>query len=101
MTPIVELVAPRLLPVALMVSAALMTKGYTDVGEGFGAGVIVGLVLAMGLTQILRTLLFGVSPWDVGVFAMVATLLAAVSMGASYLPASRAARLEASSALRH
>jgi putative ABC transport system permease protein len=65
------------------------------------AGVIVGLVLAIGLTQILRTLLFGVSPWDVGVFAVVATLLAAVSMGASYLPASRAARLDASSALRH
>jgi len=47
MTPIVELVAPRLLPVALMVSAALMTKGYTDVGEGFGAGVIVGLAIGL------------------------------------------------------
>jgi putative ABC transport system permease protein len=65
------------------------------------AGVAVGLLLALGLTQVLRTLLFGVSPWDVAVFVVVATLLAMVSLGASYLPASRAARLDASSALRH
>ena len=45
MTPIVELVAPRLLPLALVVAAALITKGYADVGEGFGAGVIVGLAI--------------------------------------------------------
>jgi multisubunit Na+/H+ antiporter MnhB subunit len=47
MTPIVELVAPRLLPLALMVAAALITKGYGDVGEGFGAGVIVGLAIGL------------------------------------------------------
>jgi multisubunit Na+/H+ antiporter MnhB subunit len=46
-TPIVELVAPRLLPLALMVAAALITKGYGDVGEGFGAGVIVGLAIGL------------------------------------------------------
>jgi multisubunit Na+/H+ antiporter MnhB subunit len=47
MTPIVNVVAPRLLPIALMVAAALIAKGYTDVGEGFGAGVIVGLAVGL------------------------------------------------------
>ena len=61
MTPIVELVAPRLLPLALVVAAALITKGYADVGEGFGAGVIVGLAIGLryvtlGPTRADRTL---------------------------------------------
>jgi multicomponent Na+:H+ antiporter subunit B len=47
MTPIVEAIAPRLLPVALVVAAALMVKGYGDVGEGFGAGVIVSLAVGL------------------------------------------------------
>jgi multicomponent Na+:H+ antiporter subunit B len=47
MTPIVRVVAPRLLPVALIVGIALIVKGYTDVGEGFGAGVIVGLAVGL------------------------------------------------------
>jgi multisubunit Na+/H+ antiporter MnhB subunit len=47
MTPIVRIVAPRLLPVAVVVAAALIVKGYTDVGEGFGAGVIVGLAIGL------------------------------------------------------
>ena len=47
MTPIVRVVAPRLLPVALVVAFALIVKGYTDVGEGFGAGVIVGLAVGL------------------------------------------------------
>lgn len=47
MTPVVEVVTPRLLPVALVVAVALIVKGYTDVGEGFGAGVIVGLAIGL------------------------------------------------------
>jgi len=47
MTPIAEVVAPRLLPVATIVAFALMVKGYGDVGEGFGAGVIVALAIAL------------------------------------------------------
>lgn len=47
MTPIVELVAPRLLSPAIVVAVALIVKGYTDVGEGFGAGVIVGLAIGL------------------------------------------------------
>jgi multicomponent Na+:H+ antiporter subunit B len=44
---IVEVVAPRLLGPAVMVAAAIIVKGYTDVGDGFSAGVIVALAIAL------------------------------------------------------
>lgn len=47
MSPIIELIAPRLLGPALMVAAAIIVKGYTDVGDGFSAGVIVALAVAL------------------------------------------------------
>jgi multisubunit Na+/H+ antiporter MnhB subunit len=46
-SPIIEVVAPRLLGPALMVAAAIIVKGYTDVGDGFSAGVIVALAVAL------------------------------------------------------
>ena len=47
MSPILEVVAPRLLGPAVMVAAAIIVKGYTDVGDGFSAGVIVALALGL------------------------------------------------------
>jgi multisubunit Na+/H+ antiporter MnhB subunit len=44
---ILETVAPRLLGPALMVAAALIVRGYADVGDGFSAGVIVALAVAL------------------------------------------------------
>jgi multicomponent Na+:H+ antiporter subunit B len=49
-SPIIDVVAPRLLAPALMLAVALIVKGYTDTGEGFSAGVIVAL--AVGLRYI-------------------------------------------------
>ena len=50
MSPIIEFAAPRLLGPALMLAAAIIVKGYTDVGDGFSAAVIVAL--AVGLRYI-------------------------------------------------
>lgn len=47
MTAIVTALAPRLLGPALMVAAALIVKGYTDVGDGFSAAVVVALAVAL------------------------------------------------------
>ncbi len=47
MSVVVEMIAPRLLGPALMVAAAMIVKGYTDVGDGFSAGVIVALAVAL------------------------------------------------------
>jgi multicomponent Na+:H+ antiporter subunit B len=45
--PIIDIVAPRLLGPAVMVAAAIIVKGYTDVGDGFSAGVIVALAISL------------------------------------------------------
>jgi multisubunit Na+/H+ antiporter MnhB subunit len=45
--PIIEVIATRLLGPAVMVAAAIIVKGYTDVGDGFSAGVIVALAVAL------------------------------------------------------
>lgn len=47
MSPVLEVIAPRLLGPAVMVAAALIVKGYTAVGDGFSAGVIVALAVAL------------------------------------------------------
>lgn len=44
---IIGVVAPRLLGPALMLAAAIIVKGYADVGDGFSAGVIVATALAL------------------------------------------------------
>jgi multicomponent Na+:H+ antiporter subunit B len=42
-----QVIAPRLLGPALVVAVALLVKGYSDVGDGFSAGVIVGLAVGL------------------------------------------------------
>ena len=64
------------------------------------AGLVVGLVGAVGVTRVLRTFLFGVTPTDPLVFASVTVLLLAVGLMAAWLPALRATRIDPLSALR-
>ena len=47
MSVVLEVVAPRLLGPALVVAAAIIVKGYGDVGDGFSAGVIVALAISL------------------------------------------------------
>jgi predicted permease len=63
-------------------------------------GVLVGLGAAVGLTRLMSTLLFGVSPVDPMTFGLVAVSLVAVALLACYLPSRRAARVDPIEALR-
>jgi hypothetical protein len=57
-----------------------------------GAGVAIGAVLAWFVTRAMGTLLYGVSATDPLTFALVASVLAAVSAVASAIPAARGSR---------
>ena len=57
-------------------------------------GLAVGLVLAIPAAQLLRGLVYGVSPHDPRVFAFVVTLLAFVAVAATVIPARRATRVD-------
>jgi putative ABC transport system permease protein len=48
----------------------------------------------------LRTFLAGISPFDPAAFALAAAILAVAGLGASYMPAFRASRVEPIRALR-
>ena len=65
-----------------------------------GIGVVVGLVVAMGLTRVMSSFLFGVEATDPVTFGVVAALLILVALVASYLPALRASRTDPLEALR-
>ena len=64
------------------------------------AGVIVGLAVSFAVTRLLVTMLFGVSPTDIVTFSVVPALLALAALGACYLPALRATRIDPLVALR-
>ena len=64
-------------------------------------GVPLGLAAAAGLTRLMSSVLFGVSPLDPVTYTAVPLLLAAAAVAASYLPARRAASVDPSEALRN
>ena len=65
-----------------------------------GTGVVIGLAVAAGATRLMTSLLFGVSPMDPATFGVVAAILCAVALVASWIPARRAAGVDPVEALR-
>jgi putative ABC transport system permease protein len=63
-------------------------------------GALAGMAGALGLTGLLKSLLFGVNAWDPATFATVPLVLLAVALVAAWLPARRASRLAPMDALR-
>ena len=73
------------------------------VGQGMrlaGIGLGVGLVGALGVTRVVRSLLFGVTPTDPVSFAGITVFLTLVAAVASWLPARRAMGVDPIVALR-
>jgi putative ABC transport system permease protein len=87
--------------IALGAEPALVLRGV--VGEGMrlaAIGAVAGLVLSLGLTRLMRGILFGVGPNDLTTFAAVCGALALVALAASVIPALRATRIDPLEALR-
>lgn len=63
-------------------------------------GVLAGLGVAFGVTRVLGSLLYGVKASDPLTFAAVSIILASVALGATYIPARRAVRVDPVIALR-
>jgi putative ABC transport system permease protein len=64
-------------------------------------GVALGVGAAFGLTRFLAAFLFGVNARDVMAFVSIPIALACISLGAIWLPALRASRLDPIQALRY
>jgi putative ABC transport system permease protein len=78
------------------VSGLVIWQGIKPALAGIGLGVI-GALLA---SQVLKSLLFGVSATDPATFVLVPALLFGVAVLACYVPARRASRIDPTVALR-
>jgi putative ABC transport system permease protein len=66
-----------------------------------GIGVAIGVALALGVTRLISTVLFGVKPSDPLTYIAVALGLGAIALLACYIPARRAVRVDPLVALRY
>jgi putative ABC transport system permease protein len=64
-------------------------------------GVGLGLAASLAVTRLITSLLYNVSATDLVTFTVVPLLLSAAALGASYLPALRATRIDPMVALRY
>jgi predicted permease len=64
-------------------------------------GVTLGLAASLALTQVMKSMLYGVTPSDPLTFLLVTAILVVIALAACYIPARRATRLDPLVALRH
>jgi predicted permease len=69
-------------------------------GVLLAAGLVLGLGGASLAVRVIQGLLFGVEPHDPATFVGVAVMMAAIGLGACWIPALRAARIDPAAAMR-
>ena len=71
-----------------------------DVSALAVAGVVIGTLVALMLSGVARSMLFGLSPNDPAAFLTAASILGLTALVAGWLPARRASRVDPLIALR-
>jgi len=93
----------REIGIRIALGASPNTVGRRVARHGLGltmVGVAAGAAAAVVATRVLRNMLYGVAPGDPSVLAIVAVLLVAIALVASWLPARRAAAVDPLVAIR-
>jgi predicted permease len=93
----------REIGVRMALGAARRDVSRLVLGEGAflaASGVALGVLGALGLTRLMSSLLFGVSPDDPLTYVLVSLALGAIALVASFVPANRASKLHPTEALR-
>jgi ABC-type antimicrobial peptide transport system permease subunit len=81
-------------------SARVQRMVIMEGGVLLGIGLVIGVAAAMAGSRLIEGLLYGVPPHDPLTLGLVAGVMAAIGIGACWLPASRAARIDPAIAMR-
>jgi predicted permease len=65
------------------------------------AGIVAGVCASLALTRLVKTMLYGIQPYDPLTITGGVLILLTVALAASWIPARRAARVQPMDALRH
>lgn len=82
-------------------SSTVRSMVLKQVGKMVVVGGIIGVVAAIGLGRAAQSLLYGLEGYDATVVGVVTVLLGLVGLGAGYIPAARASRVDPMQALRY
>jgi len=98
-------VSQRTRDIAVRLALGATERGVVRLVMGQGSpavfiGLAVGVAGALGASQVIRSVLLGVSPLDPLAYLVTAALLLATSLVAIYAPARRAARVDPALTLR-
>jgi ABC-type antimicrobial peptide transport system permease subunit len=98
-------VTQRTREIGIRIALGASSKAVTRLVVGDGVrlamlGLVIGIGTAIATTRTLSSLLYAVTASDPATFAVIAALVAAVAVAASYLPARRAVRVDPVDALR-
>jgi ABC-type antimicrobial peptide transport system permease subunit len=66
-----------------------------------GAGIVAGVGSALLLTRLVKSMLYGIQPYDLPTLAGGVSILLVAALAASWIPARRAAGVQPMEALRH
>jgi putative ABC transport system permease protein len=98
-------VAQRTREIGIRLALGALPSGVTRLVVRRGAllalgGLLAGGVASLGLSRLLRSMLFDLAPGDAVTLTAVSLILGGVALAASYLPARRAVRTDPLTALR-
>jgi predicted permease len=80
--------------------AAILALVLREGLRSVAIGLVAGLATVLGVSRLIESLLFGIRPTDVATIAVVCVTMLLVAVGATVVPAWRAARLDPVSVLR-